>query len=638
MQRPAKKAILANMASSHKKLHEASGLRSIRPLLSSKLLPFQKSTIAHKPLSIKEQTIDYFLPVARAGVVAVSTLIILAEYHQIQSVVPALWLLLELVLYNIAAGLYSRTSSMLSKKRYVAIIISDMLEATILVGVTGGYDSPFFPMFLFVMAELALYFDWKIGALSIITMNGLQIIFTAIQMAGAEPQVKFEVIENRFFRLIIVGLLFVILAESLRKEDLARKRAIHLSELISKLNDIFAQLGNAQFDIDKVLHTILQGANALDSVAFSAVMRQVLPDKKWKIQAALGDSVCTPYIPLESLGNLINSMGDSEIMATERIKDFSPCSPAVQQFVMIKLPAYSTKENGVLLVGINTTETLEPEDRTFLHALSIQTQLALHNAILFNETKEQYEALKSFKKTQDTFFSSAAHELKTPLTVLKLLVSTLAMSTSSWSNDQREMLATIQSNVERLETLTTNMLATARLEAMNVALSRQPVDMKIIAERTVHDMLTLIEEKKLSIEIGPETPWPLFFADSARARDIIANLLSNAIKFSPVGGVIGIHCEQTETMGTICISDVGPNVPLAERDKIFEKYYTSQEAGARAGTGLGLYIARQLALLHGGDLWLDSEALGMTRFCFSIPLYVEGVTEDDHSDENSGNR
>jgi signal transduction histidine kinase len=628
---------MAYMARSSGKFRAVSGLRSIRKLLPLRL-PFQKSTIEHKPSSIKEQTIDYFLPVARAGVVAVSALIILAEYHQIQSVVPALWLFLELVLYNIAAGLYSRTSSMLSKKRYLAIIISDMLEATILVGVTGGYDSPFFPMFLFVMAELALYFDWKIGALSIITMNGLQIIFTAIQMAGAEPQVKFEVIENRFFRLIIVGLLFVILAESLRKEDLARKRAIHLSGLISRLNDIFAQLGNAQFDIDKVLHTILQGANALDSVAFSAVMRQVLPDKKWKIQAALGDAVCTPYIPLESLGNLIDSMGDSEIMTTEKIKDFSPCSAAVQQFVMIKLPAYSSKENGVLLVGINTTDALEPEDKTFLHALSIQTQLALHNAILFNETKQQYEALKSFKKTQNTFFSSAAHELKTPLTVLKVLVSTLAMTASSWNKDQREMLATIQSNVERLETLTANMLATARLEAMNVALSRQPVDMKTIAERTVREMFTLIEEKKLTISIAPEEPWPSFFADPPRARDIIANLLSNAIKFSPVGGVIGIHFEQTGAMGRICVSDAGPGVPHAERDKIFEKYYTSQDAGARAGTGLGLYIARQLALLHGGDLWFDSRGSDRTRFCFSIPLYLEGVTEDDHSDENSGNR
>ncbi|MDQ7796889.1 MAG: ATP-binding protein, partial [Spirochaetia bacterium] len=95
---------------------------------------------------------------------------------------------------------------------------------------------------------------------------------------------------------------------------------------------------------------------------------------------------------------------------------------------------------------------------------------------------------------------------------------------------------------------------------------------------------------------------------------------------------------QTGAMGRICVSDAGPGVPHAERDKIFEKYYTSQDAGARAGTGLGLYIARQLALLHGGDLWFDSRGSDRTRFCFSIPLYLEGVTEDDHSDENSGNR
>lgn len=600
-----------------------SKLRSIRKLLPVKLLPFHTPSTTHKIKYIKEQTIDYFLPVARAGVVAVTALIMFANYHQIQSVASVLWLFFELLLYNIAAGLYSRTSNMLLKKRYLAIIISDILEATILVGVTGGYDSPFFPMFLFVMAELALYFDWKYGALSIITMNGLQIIFTAIQMIGSEPQVKFELIENRFFRLIIVGLLFVILAESLRKEDFARKRAIHLSALISRLNDIFAQLGNAQFDIDKVLRTILQGANTLDSVSFSAVMRQVVPDTKWKIQAALGDSVCTPYIPLENLGNLIDSMGDSEIITTEKIKEFVPCSAAVKQFIAIRLPSYSQNEKGVLLVGINSIDPLEMEDKTFLHALSIQTQLALHNAILYNETKQQYEALKAFKQTQDTFFSSAAHELKTPLTVLKVLVSTLAMTAASWTKDQREIITTIENNVERLETLTTNMLDTARLEAMNVALSCQPVDIKALAERTVRDTLALINERKLSVTIAPQKKWPLFYADPVRIRDIIANLLSNAIKFSPTGGTIEIHFEYYGAMGKVCVSDDGPGVPLAERDKIFEKYYTSQKAGARAGTGLGLYIARQLALLHGGDLWFDSRESEKTRFCFSIPLYRE---------------
>lgn len=167
------------------------------------------------------------------------------------------------------------------------------------------------------------------------------------------------------------------------------------------------------------------------------------------------------------------------------------------------------------------------------------------------------------------------------------------------------------------------MLATARLEAMNVALSRQPVDMKALAERIVHDTLALINEKKLSVSILPQETWPLFFADPPRIRDIIANLLSNAMKFSPPGGVIEIHFEYAGEMGKICVSDCGPGVPLSERDKIFEKYYTSQNAGALAGTGLGLYIARQLALLHGGDLWFDSHESERTRFCFSIPLYKE---------------
>lgn len=88
---------------------------------------------------------------------------------------------------------------------------------------------------------------------------------------------------------------------------------------------------------------------------------------------------------------------------------------------------YHQKDNGLLLFGITTSDALDPEDKTYLHAL--------HSAILFNETKQQYTSLKAFKKTQETFFSSAAHEFKTPLTVLKLLVSTLAMSTSSWSKD-----------------------------------------------------------------------------------------------------------------------------------------------------------------------------------------------------------
>ena len=67
-------------------------------------------------------------------------------------------------------------------------------------------------------------------------------------------------------------------------------------------------------------------------------------------------------------------------------------------------------------------------------------------------------------------------------------------------------------------------------------------------------MLTLIEEKKLTIDVEPTGQWPFFFADPVRARDIIANVLSNAIKFSPVGGIITIQCELSEKMAILCIS------------------------------------------------------------------------------------
>ncbi len=575
-----------------------------------------------------------FLLAARLAAVAVCAFMELFGRHAPSSFIAIPAVLAELFLYNFLAGAYGMTAWRNRRIHQIALLTADLLEASVIVAITGGYESPNFPLFLFAMAETAVVLEWRMGTALIVTINAIQVLVTGVQMAALRNSASFSLIENRFFRLLVVGLLFVILAESLRREEFARRSADRASAETSRLNAIFAQLGQAHLDIGKIFETVFAAALSIDRVLFSAILYRTLPENEWNVAASSREAICPVGLQFNT-----DSTDNSEPRETLRpytltgpaVEKLLPCAATIgcRQLVACSMPSYSPEQTGMLVVGRGTEQPLSPDDETFLQALSLQSQLATHNSLLLGERERQFEQLDRFKRMQETFFAASAHELKTPLTVLELLLSTVKMTIPHPTPDQREMLRTMAQNVARLQTQTRNMLSAARLSASDMALSLRLVDPKRITRAAATTLRMVFRDKQIHVRFRPESPWRKFQADPVHLQEVFSNLLSNAAKFAPERSVVSVTFSHRTDSVQFSVCDQGPGVPESERERIFERFTTAENAGARGGTGLGLYVVRELVRLHGGTAWLDADS-GATCFRFSLPLIQsEEVSEHE---------
>jgi hypothetical protein len=304
-----------------------------------------------------------FLLAARLAAVAVCAFMELFGRHAPSSFIAIPAVLAELFLYNFLAGAYGMTAWRNRRIHQIALLTADLLEASVIVAITGGYESPNFPLFLFAMAETAVVLEWRMGTALIVTINAIQVLVTGVQMAALRNSASFSLIENRFFRLLVVGLLFVILAESLRREEFARRSADRASAETSRLNAIFAQLGQAHLDIGKIFETVFAAALSIDRVLFSAILYRTLPENEWNVAASSREAICPVGLQFNT-----DSTDNSEPRETLRpytltgpaVEKLLPCAATIgcRQLVACSMPSYSPEQTGMLVVGRGTEQPL----------------------------------------------------------------------------------------------------------------------------------------------------------------------------------------------------------------------------------------------------------------------------------------
>jgi two-component system sensor histidine kinase KdpD len=285
---------------------------------------------------------------------------------------------------------------------------------------------------------------------------------------------------------------------------------------------------------------------------------------------------------------------------------------------------------GAIAVGRQTDRSLSADEQLFLRSLALEAGLALRNAQLYAREQEQVERLRHFENLQATFFSAAAHELKTPLTVLKTLTPTLRQLAQLSPPTQIEIIETIDQNLGRLELLVNDMLESTRLEAGTIALHRRSIDLASRTQRVLLRLSPLLERKQQwsILQVAPNLPWVR--ADGKRVEQILTNLIDNATKFAPPATAIEVALRQANGAVDVSVSDAGPGVPPGERERIFDKFYIAAADKVLAGVGLGLFICRELVRLHGGCIWVEDRPGGGSRFCFTLPTAAE-----DNADEES---
>lgn len=221
---------------------------------------------------------------------------------------------------------------------------------------------------------------------------------------------------------------------------------------------------------------------------------------------------------------------------------------------------------------------------------------------LLNQTFERLES--SFQQIK-RFSADASHELKTPLSLVRLNLERIVIH-GSVPEDDREALQDCIEEINHLDRLIENLLFLSRVEAQEVKLQRQIVNVSSLIETFSHDALILAEAAGARFEVS-DCEAGQAEVDPARVRQVLLNVLSNAIKFSPVGGMIRLSSTFADGTWILRLTDDGPGVPDDKLDAIFQRFVriSGQMPPRRStppGTGLGLAISRSIVELHGGTL------------------------------------
>jgi heavy metal sensor kinase len=295
--------------------------------------------------------------------------------------------------------------------------------------------------------------------------------------------------------------------------------------------------------------------------------------------------------------------------------------------LLLGLPA------AVALAGIGgyvlARRALAPVDRMAERARSINAEqlnsrLPVDNpddelgrlAAVFNDTFARLES--SFERMRH-FTADASHELRTPLTAIRS-VGEVGLRGRRDEAAYREIIGSMLEEADRLALLVDRLLMLSRADTGEAKLSKDVVDVRVLAEEVAEQLGVLAEEKEQSVQVRFDTA-PRWIGDRVVLRQALLNLVDNAIKYTPAGGSIEIHVTQTAEGTTIEVSDTGPGIPAELQSRIFDRFYRVDRARSRenGGTGLGLAIAKWAVEVNGGQLTLASATGAGSRFRITLP-------------------
>jgi signal transduction histidine kinase/DNA-binding response OmpR family regulator len=289
---------------------------------------------------------------------------------------------------------------------------------------------------------------------------------------------------------------------------------------------------------------------------------------------------------------------------------------------------------GQVIGVINLTKTIgQPpftrSDAELLSVLAGQAAIAIDNARLFEEMQQAYEDLRNLDEIKSEFINVAAHELRTPVAVV-LGYADLLMDQIP-EGGQREYFEAILRSARRLQEIADDLfnldaLRTWRPDTVVAELPATPIYPLVAA--VVNEFRGQAQSRNVSLEMSPplatiaaeQQSQACVRADETNAALILRHLVSNGVKFTPAGGRVIVAVEPAEDEFVIAVADTGPGVPPEKRRYLFQPFFQAESSLTRrhGGMGLGLSIARRLADLLGGRLWLEDRPGFGAVFCLAL--------------------
>ncbi|PLX24586.1 hypothetical protein C0580_04785 [Candidatus Parcubacteria bacterium] len=261
--------------------------------------------------------------------------------------------------------------------------------------------------------------------------------------------------------------------------------------------------------------------------------------------------------------------------------------------------------------------------------LILNTRLFEH-AILFRKLKE-------VDKMKDEFISIASHELRTPITTIKGFLSMAQEGDYGQLNEAGEKgFKIMEASVNRLGNLVEDLLNVSRIEQNRLVIKPKPIDTKEILNSLADEFDLRIGQKGLQFKRSFDDDLPQIWVDEDKFRQVVINLLGNAVKYTKKGEIELIAKKESDNMLTVTVKDSGIGMSAEERKSLFEKFYRIQGEETRGiiGTGLGLWITKQIVELMGGQIFVDSIKHVGSQFYFTVPIYDSKIHKVEEKKEN----
>ena len=237
--------------------------------------------------------------------------------------------------------------------------------------------------------------------------------------------------------------------------------------------------------------------------------------------------------------------------------------------------------------------------------------------IVFRDITERKKA----EERKSEFLSNVSHALRTPLTSIKSFTEILLRYKDVNLVEQRRFLATINKETNRLTQLINELLDLDKMEHDELEWKSVPCDILNIVQNSINVLDPLIKEKNITFKFNLPSQNLIANGNEDKLKDVIINLIGNAIKFTPSKGEIRITIEKKKETIEVSIADTGIGIPKDELTNIFERFNRLDNSINRkvTGTGLGLYICKQIIEKHEGKIWAESSGSKGTKFIFVLP-------------------
>ncbi len=276
----------------------------------------------------------------------------------------------------------------------------------------------------------------------------------------------------------------------------------------------------------------------------------------------------------------------------------------IQTVITIPL-IFEKKAVGILTILSNKSEQLSHVDIHFLNLYGATASLAIVKS-------KQFEQLKKAIKTRDMFMSMAAHELKTPLTVIKSYAQLIERNVQNGEMPDAKWSSALIQESGRLADLTNELLELSRIKTGKLRYQLKPLSLTHVIQKAAEDAKLSHPDYPVLFKSNLKGNSDIIKGDFNKLSQMLNNLINNAVKFSPFGSKITIHLKSLNHQCCLSVSDKGSGIPKDQIPKIFAEFYKGNKN--KSGMGLGLFLVKNIVDNHGGSIKVSSKTGKGTKF------------------------